>query len=80
MEANPTEAGPKLFGYLRATTFQAGVLLHLRSTSKVLSFVDSWKNAAKLDRIRSDLRDSRPETLDSPEGDDSAKPPRLESC
>ena len=75
----PPSAGPQLISYLRATTFQVGVLLHFGPHPKFYRFVDSRKKAATLDRIRPDSRDSRPETLDSPVGDDSAKPPRLES-
>ena len=72
-------AGPQLIGYLRATTYQVGVLLHFGPHPKFYRFVDSKKDAAALDRFRSDSRDSRPKTLDSPERDDSAKRPHLES-
>jgi GxxExxY protein len=73
-------AGPQLIGYLRATTFQVGVLLHFGPHPKFYRFVDSRKNAAMLDRIRSDSRDSRSEPFGSPAGDDSVKPTCLESC
>jgi GxxExxY protein len=65
-------AGPQLIGYLRATTFQVGVLLHFGPHPKFYRFVDSMKrNATKLDRIRSDSRNSRPEILDPRDGESS---------
>lgn len=36
-------AGPQLIGYLRATTFQVGVLLHFGPHPKFYRFVDSIK-------------------------------------
>ena len=36
-------AGPPLVGYLRATTFQVGVLLHFGPEAKLYRFVDSMK-------------------------------------
>lgn len=48
-------SGPQLIGYLRATTFQVGVLLHFGPHPKFYRFVDSMKKIdTKLDRIRSD--------------------------
>ena len=67
-ERLPASAGPQLIGYLRATRFQVGVLLHFGSHPKFYRFVDSVKNhkgdAGSLDQadtprdsIRSDSRD-----------------------
>ena len=68
-------AGAQLIGYLRATTFQVGVLLHFGSHPKFYRFVDSVKRSdAKLDRIRSGSRRSRPMTLDPPERDEPVPP------
>jgi GxxExxY protein len=65
-------AGPQLVGYLRATTFQVGVLLHFGPHPKFYRFVDSMKRNVKLDRIRSDSRNSRPEILDPPDEESSS--------
>ena len=40
----PPSAGPQLIGYLRATTFKVGVLLHFGPHPKFYRFVDSVKN------------------------------------
>ena len=48
-------SGPQVIGYLRATTFQVGVLLHFGPHPKFYRFVDSMKKIdTNLDRIRSD--------------------------
>jgi hypothetical protein len=66
-------AGRQLISYLRATTFQVGVLLHFGPHPKFYRFVDSMKKIdPKLDRIRFDSRHSRPEILGPPERDESA--------
>lgn len=44
-ERLPASAGPQLIGYLRATTFTVGVLLHFGPRPKFYRFVDSLKNA-----------------------------------
>lgn len=43
-ERLPPSAGPQLIGYLRATLFQVGVLLHFGSHPKFYRFVDTIKN------------------------------------
>jgi GxxExxY protein len=64
-------SGPQLIGYLRATTFQVGVLLHFGPHPKFYRFVDSMKKIeTRVDRIRSDSRNSRPEILGPPERDE----------
>ena len=40
----PPSAAPQLIGYLRATTFEVGVLLHFGAHPKFYRFVDSLKN------------------------------------
>ena len=42
-ERLPPSAGPQLIGYLRATTFKVGVLLHFGRHPKFYRFVDSAK-------------------------------------
>ena len=42
-ERLPASAGPQLIGYLRATTFKVGVLLHFGPHPKFYRFVDSMK-------------------------------------
>ena len=70
-ERLPPSAGPQLISYLRATTFQVGVLLHFGAHPKFYRFVDSKnKIDTRLDRIRSDSRDSRPEILGLPVRDE----------
>lgn len=72
-ERLPATAGSQLIGYLRATRFQVGVLLHFGSHPKFYRFIDSMKKAdPSIDHIRSTSRGPRPETLGSPERDDSA--------
>ena len=67
-------AGPQLIGYLRATTFQVGVLLHFGPHPKFYRFVDSMKKIdSKLDHIRSDSRNSRPKTPGPPECDEPGR-------
>jgi GxxExxY protein len=39
----PPSAGPQIIGYLRATSFQVGVLLHFGPHPKFYRFVDSIK-------------------------------------
>ena len=52
-------AGPQLIGYLRATKFQVGVLLHFGPHPKFYRFVDTMKRiSGNLDRIRSNSRES----------------------
>ena len=64
----PASAGPQLIGYLRATRFEVGVLLHFGPHPKFYRFVDSIKTHIRDDRpldnadtprnrIRSDSRD-----------------------
>jgi GxxExxY protein len=68
----PASSGPQLIGYLRATTFQVGVLLHFGRHPAFSRFVDSMKKFdTNLDRSRSD---SRPEILGSPARDGSDPP------
>ena len=63
-------ARAQLIGYLRATTFQVGVLLHFGSQPKWYRYVDSVKRIDNAqDRIRSHSRHSRTETLGSAECD-----------
>ena len=46
-------AGPQLIGYLRATKFEVGVLLHFGPHPKFYRFVDTMKKiSTNLDRIR----------------------------
>ena len=46
-------AGPQLIGYLRATKYQVGVLLHFGPHPKFYRFVDSMKKVhPNIDRIR----------------------------
>ena len=60
-------AGPQLIGYLRATTRQVEVLLHFGPHAKFYRYVDSMKKMeARVDRIRSDSRNSRPKTHGPP--------------
>lgn len=52
VECKPTEhvppsAGPQLVGYLRATTFQVGVLLHFGPHAKFYRFVDTQERKRK---------------------------------
>jgi hypothetical protein len=69
----PPSSGPQLIGYLRATIFQVGVLLHFGPHPKFYRFVDSMKKVdSRLDRIRSNSRNSRPQTLGPPEREESA--------
>jgi GxxExxY protein len=42
-ERLPASAGPQLIGYLRASIFQVGVLLHFGTHPKFYRFVDSIK-------------------------------------
>jgi GxxExxY protein len=49
-------AGPQLIGYLRATIYQVGVLLHFGPHPKFYRFVDTVK---KVDQLRSGSRDTR---------------------
>lgn len=76
VEAKATErlapsAGAQLISYLRATTFQVGVLLHFGPHPKFYRFVDSMKKIdTRLDRIRSDSHHSRPEALGLPVRDE----------
>jgi GxxExxY protein len=58
-------AGPQLIGYLRATTFKVGVLLHFGAHPKFYRFVDSRKDKKQLERMRAHSRDSRPKNVDS---------------
>jgi GxxExxY protein len=55
-EKLPESAGPQLIGYLRATSYQVGVLLHFGPHPKFYRFVDTMK---KVDRFRSGSRDAR---------------------
>ncbi|HEY7236122.1 MAG TPA: GxxExxY protein [Gemmatimonadaceae bacterium] len=65
-------AGPQLISYLRATTFEVGVLLHFGPHPKFYRFVDSvTKLDTNPDRIRADSRDSRPKTLGPAERDEA---------
>lgn len=43
-------AGPQLIGYLRATIFQVGVLLHFGPHPKFYRFVDTLKHATSDDK------------------------------
>ena len=45
----PASAGPQLVGYLRATVFQVGVLLHFGPHPRFYRFVDSIKDHRKED-------------------------------
>ena len=76
-ERLPPSARPQLIGYLRATIFQVGVLLHFGPHPEFYRLVDSIKyhgRDAQLDRIRSDSRNSRPKTLGCPRGQASPEP------
>jgi GxxExxY protein len=65
-------AGPQLISYLRATTFEVGVLLHFGPHPKFYRFVDSVTKLGKNpDRIRADSRDSRPKPLGPAERDEA---------
>ena len=64
-ERLPPSAGPQLIGYLRATTFKVGVLLHFGLRPKFYRFVDSIKDKKQLERMHSHSRDSRPKTMGS---------------
>jgi GxxExxY protein len=55
-EKLPESAGAQLIGYLRATIYQVGVLLHFGPHPKFYRFVDTVK---KVDRLRSGSRDTR---------------------
>jgi GxxExxY protein len=49
----PASAGPQLIGYLRATKFEVGVLLHFGSHPKFYRFVDTREKIhSDADRIR----------------------------
>jgi GxxExxY protein len=50
IERLPVSAGPQLIGYLRATTFQVGVLLHFGPHPKFYRFVDSIKHTLRDDK------------------------------
>jgi GxxExxY protein len=50
IERLPVSAGPQLTGYLRATIFQVGVLLHFGPHPKFYRFVDSIKDKATDDK------------------------------
>jgi len=49
-EKLPASAGPQIIGYLRATIYKVGVLVHFGPHPKFYRFVDSVK---KFDRFRS---------------------------
>ncbi|HEY2376435.1 MAG TPA: GxxExxY protein [Gemmatimonadaceae bacterium] len=46
-ERLPVSAGPQLIGYLRATIFEVGVLLHFGPHPKFYRFVDSNKDTIR---------------------------------
>ena len=53
-ERLPVSAGPQLISYLRATTFQVGVLLHFGPHPKFYRFVDSIKDKGTVDKRGTD--------------------------
>jgi GxxExxY protein len=61
----PPSAGPQLIGYLRATTFKVGVLLHFGLHPKFYRFVDSNKDKKQLERMHPHSRDSRSKNVGS---------------
>jgi hypothetical protein len=65
MHGELLEAGPQLIGYLRATTFKVGVLLHFGLHPKFYRFVDSSKGNKPLDRLHPRSRDSRSKNVGS---------------
>jgi GxxExxY protein len=69
-ERLPPSSGPQLIGYLRATTFQVGVLLHFGPHPKFYRFVDSKKKIdTMLDRLGS-VSAIRPKNLGPPKRDE----------
>ena len=71
-ERLPSSANSQLIGYLRATLFKVGVLLHFGPHPKFYRFVDTIKsNDKQRHRVRTDSPHSPSKILDPPDSDES---------